>query len=85
MWCHVDFGLTLLAGAIPCSSSRNQIQLFDVFFNYIINKCIFFPSNCRQADQERVKDYKKELREMKARVSARPYLFEQVSQVFEKP
>ncbi|XP_060788795.1 protein FAM161B [Neoarius graeffei] len=34
----------------------------------------------RQADQERVKDYKKELREMKARVSARPYLFEQVSQ-----
>ncbi|XP_053538749.1 protein FAM161B isoform X1 [Ictalurus punctatus] len=34
----------------------------------------------RQADQERVTDYKKELREMKARVSARPYLFEQVSQ-----
>ncbi|MCI4382667.1 hypothetical protein PGIGA_G00017620 [Pangasianodon gigas] len=34
----------------------------------------------RQADQERVKDYKKELIEMKARVSARPYLFEQVSQ-----
>ncbi|KAF7704389.1 hypothetical protein HF521_021461 [Silurus meridionalis] len=34
----------------------------------------------RQADQERIKDYKKELREMKARVSARPYLFEQVSQ-----
>lgn len=41
----------------------------------------YFPSNYRQADQERVKDYKKELREMKARVSARPYLFEQVSQV----
>ncbi|KAM9465800.1 protein FAM161B isoform 2-T2 [Clarias gariepinus] len=34
----------------------------------------------RQADQERVKDYKKELREMKSRVLARPYLFEQVSQ-----
>ncbi|XP_058254314.1 protein FAM161B isoform X2 [Hemibagrus wyckioides] len=34
----------------------------------------------RHADQERIKDYKKELREMKARVSARPYLFEQVSQ-----
>ncbi|KAI5102332.1 protein FAM161B isoform X1, partial [Silurus meridionalis] len=34
----------------------------------------------QQADQERIKDYKKELREMKARVSARPYLFEQVSQ-----
>ncbi|XP_027028272.2 protein FAM161B isoform X2 [Tachysurus fulvidraco] len=34
----------------------------------------------RKSDQERVKDYKKELREMKARVSARPYLFEQVSQ-----
>ncbi|KAL7862025.1 hypothetical protein SRHO_G00134660 [Serrasalmus rhombeus] len=34
----------------------------------------------RHADQERVKDYKRELREMKARVTARPYLFEQVSQ-----
>ncbi|KAG9268575.1 protein FAM161B [Astyanax mexicanus] len=34
----------------------------------------------RQADQERVKDYKKDLKEMKARVTVRPYLFEQVSQ-----
>ncbi|XP_072546519.1 protein FAM161B isoform X2 [Salminus brasiliensis] len=34
----------------------------------------------RLADQERVKDYKRELREMKSRVTARPYLFEQVSQ-----
>uniref|UniRef100_A0A4W4GH21 FAM161 centrosomal protein B n=1 Tax=Electrophorus electricus TaxID=8005 RepID=A0A4W4GH21_ELEEL len=34
----------------------------------------------RQADRERVKDYKRELREMRARVTTRPYLFEQVSQ-----
>ncbi|XP_076834241.1 protein FAM161B [Brachyhypopomus gauderio] len=34
----------------------------------------------RQSDQERVKDYKRELREMRARVTSRPYLFEQVSQ-----
>lgn len=47
--------------------------------NYITIRIL--PSNTRQADQERVKDYKKELREMKSRVLARPYLFEQVSQV----
>ncbi|KAK2878575.1 hypothetical protein Q8A67_019366 [Cirrhinus molitorella] len=34
----------------------------------------------RQADLERMKDYQKELKEIKTRVTARPYLFEQVSQ-----
>ncbi|XP_051578310.1 LOW QUALITY PROTEIN: protein FAM161B [Myxocyprinus asiaticus] len=34
----------------------------------------------RQADLERVKDYQKELKEIRTRVTARPYLFEQVSQ-----
>lgn len=34
----------------------------------------------RQADLERMKDYQKELKEIKSRVTARPYLFEQVSQ-----
>ncbi|XP_073725638.1 protein FAM161B-like [Misgurnus anguillicaudatus] len=34
----------------------------------------------RQADQERVKDYQKELRDIRSRVTARPYLFEQMSQ-----
>ncbi|KAK7141989.1 hypothetical protein R3I94_011627 [Phoxinus phoxinus] len=34
----------------------------------------------RQADLERVKDYHKELKEIKSRVTARPFLFEQVSQ-----
>lgn len=36
---------------------------------------------CREADQQRMKEYMRELREMKARVSERPYLFEQVKQV----
>lgn len=36
---------------------------------------------CRQADLERMKDYQKDLKEIKTRVTARPYLFEQVSQV----
>lgn len=35
----------------------------------------------READQQRMRDYMRELREMKARVSERPYLFEQVKQV----
>ncbi|XP_056623154.1 protein FAM161B isoform X2 [Triplophysa dalaica] len=34
----------------------------------------------RQADLERIKDYQKELKDIKTRVTARPYLFEQVSQ-----
>ncbi|KAF4102470.1 protein FAM161B [Onychostoma macrolepis] len=34
----------------------------------------------RQTDLERMKDYQKELKEIKTRVTARPYLFEQVSQ-----
>ncbi|KAM6961227.1 protein FAM161B [Aplochiton taeniatus] len=34
----------------------------------------------READQQRMKEYKKELQEMKERVTARPYLFEQVTQ-----
>ncbi|KAF3844819.1 hypothetical protein F7725_007982 [Dissostichus mawsoni] len=34
----------------------------------------------READQQRMRDYMKELRDMKARVSERPYLFEQVKQ-----
>ncbi|CAM4643520.1 unnamed protein product [Leuciscus chuanchicus] len=34
----------------------------------------------RRADLERMKDYQKELKEIKSRVTARPYLFEQVSQ-----
>ncbi|XP_016129878.1 protein FAM161B-like [Sinocyclocheilus grahami] len=34
----------------------------------------------RQADLERMKDYQKELKEIKTRVTSRPYLFEQVSQ-----
>ncbi|XP_069571066.1 protein FAM161B [Brachyistius frenatus] len=34
----------------------------------------------READQQRTKEYMRELREMKARVSERPYLFEQVKQ-----
>ncbi|XP_030643253.1 protein FAM161B [Chanos chanos] len=34
----------------------------------------------READQQRVREYKEELREMKARVTGRPYLFEQLSQ-----
>lgn len=34
----------------------------------------------RQADLERMKDYQNELKEIKTRVTARPYLFEQVSQ-----
>ncbi|XP_066526296.1 protein FAM161B isoform X2 [Hoplias malabaricus] len=34
----------------------------------------------RKADQERVKDYKRELKEIKTRVTTRPYLFERVSQ-----
>ncbi|RXN11330.1 protein FAM161B-like isoform X1 [Labeo rohita] len=34
----------------------------------------------RQADLERMKDYQRELKEIKTRVTARPYLFEQVSQ-----
>ncbi|XP_062863654.1 protein FAM161B [Trichomycterus rosablanca] len=38
----------------------------------------------RQADEERMNDYKKELREMKTRVTTRPYLFEQVSQKIAK-
>ncbi|KAI4879089.1 hypothetical protein NFI96_001426 [Prochilodus magdalenae] len=37
-------------------------------------------TSLKEADQERVKDYKRELREMRTRVTARPYLFEQVSQ-----
>ncbi|XP_005724105.1 protein FAM161B [Pundamilia nyererei] len=36
--------------------------------------------NYREADQQRMRDYMRELREMKARVSERPYLFEQVKQ-----
>ncbi|XP_031615506.2 protein FAM161B [Oreochromis aureus] len=36
--------------------------------------------NHREADQQRMRDYMRELREMKARVSERPYLFEQVKQ-----
>lgn len=42
------------------------------------------PCGCRQADLERMKDYQKELKEIKSRVTARPYLFEQVSQVLLK-
>ncbi|KAK5614448.1 hypothetical protein CRENBAI_024361 [Crenichthys baileyi] len=34
----------------------------------------------READLQRMRDYMKELRDMKARVSERPYLFEQVKQ-----
>ncbi|KAG7275430.1 hypothetical protein CRUP_033163 [Coryphaenoides rupestris] len=34
----------------------------------------------READQQRVSEYMKELREMKERVTQRPYLFEQVKQ-----
>lgn len=34
----------------------------------------------READQQRMRDYTRELREMKARVSERPFLFEQVKQ-----
>ncbi|KAM4542016.1 protein FAM161B isoform 2-T3 [Odontesthes bonariensis] len=34
----------------------------------------------READQQRMRDYTRELRDMKARVSERPYLFEQVKQ-----
>ncbi|KAM9354861.1 protein FAM161B [Pholidichthys leucotaenia] len=34
----------------------------------------------READQQRIREYMRELREMKARVSERPYLFEQVKQ-----
>ncbi|XP_028827910.1 protein FAM161B isoform X2 [Denticeps clupeoides] len=34
----------------------------------------------RMADQQRVREYKRELKEMKARVTARPYLFEQLLQ-----
>ncbi|KAI7804763.1 protein FAM161B isoform X2 [Triplophysa rosa] len=34
----------------------------------------------RQADLERMKDYQKELKDIRTRVTARPYLFEQVSQ-----
>lgn len=34
----------------------------------------------RLADLERIKDYQRELKEMKTRVTVRPYLFEQVSQ-----
>ncbi|XP_053191134.1 protein FAM161B [Scomber japonicus] len=34
----------------------------------------------RESDQKRMKEYMKELRDMKARVSERPYLFEQVKQ-----
>uniref|UniRef100_A0A8C2ISZ8 FAM161 centrosomal protein B n=1 Tax=Cyprinus carpio TaxID=7962 RepID=A0A8C2ISZ8_CYPCA len=35
---------------------------------------------CRQADLERMKDYQRELKEIKTRVTARPHLSEQVSQ-----
>ena len=35
----------------------------------------------READQQRGKEYIKELQDMKERVSKRPYLFEQVKQV----
>ncbi|KAM4625886.1 protein FAM161B [Polymixia lowei] len=34
----------------------------------------------READQQRVREYMKELRDMKARVTVRPYLFEQAKQ-----
>ncbi|XP_029316395.1 protein FAM161B [Cottoperca gobio] len=34
----------------------------------------------READQQRMREYMRELRDMKARVSERPYLFEQVKQ-----
>ncbi|XP_044021741.1 protein FAM161B [Siniperca chuatsi] len=34
----------------------------------------------READQQRMREYTRELRDMKARVSERPYLFEQVKQ-----
>ncbi|KAK2826108.1 hypothetical protein Q5P01_020322 [Channa striata] len=34
----------------------------------------------READQQRMREYMKELKEMKARVSERPYLFQQVKQ-----
>ncbi|XP_020356762.1 protein FAM161B isoform X2 [Oncorhynchus kisutch] len=34
----------------------------------------------READQQRTREYKKELQDIKARVTVRPYLFEQVSQ-----
>ncbi|KAJ7990706.1 hypothetical protein DPEC_G00289700 [Dallia pectoralis] len=34
----------------------------------------------READQQRMKEYKKELKDIKTRVTARPFLFEQVSQ-----
>nr|XP_020446571.1 protein FAM161B isoform X2 [Monopterus albus] len=34
----------------------------------------------READQQRMREYNKELRDMKARVSERPYLFEQLKQ-----
>ncbi|XP_033498413.2 protein FAM161B [Epinephelus lanceolatus] len=36
--------------------------------------------NHREADQQRMREYMRELRSMKARVSERPYLFEQVKQ-----
>ncbi|XP_071402533.1 protein FAM161B-like [Centroberyx affinis] len=34
----------------------------------------------READQQRMREYMRELRDMKARVTVRPYLFEQVKQ-----
>ncbi|XP_062325955.1 protein FAM161B [Osmerus eperlanus] len=34
----------------------------------------------KEADQQRAREYKKELRNMKARITVRPYLFEQVTQ-----
>lgn len=36
---------------------------------------------CREADQQRAREYKKELQNMKARITVRPFLFEQVTQV----
>jgi len=47
----------------------------------IRNVIIMGPCECRQADLERMKDYQKELKEIQSRVTARPFLFEQVSQV----
>lgn len=47
---------------------------------FIYLMCLWL-CTCRESEQQRMKEYKKELQDMKTRVTDHPYLFEQVSQV----
>lgn len=48
-----------------------------------VAQTIIFSLTWRAADQQRMREYRRELRDIKSRVSERPYLFEQVTQVID--